>query len=328
MKTLLVVRWDGKIGDTIVSSFFFREVKRLLGFHIKVITTKALCDIYTDDLHVADVITCVENPDLNSIARLYRNIGSCDVLVHLTQRINAADEEIIKKLKPSRVFSLDDGSSLVTDKLGKVTQGMGFIDKYAYVLRLLGAESINKKLIVPKSKSNDTDNHNDYILFNPFGSRVEKSINPSTSARLLSNILESFPKKMVYILSSPRTKSDAKEICRSLDNPRVVCFPNITNIRHAIFAIEKAEQVITVDTAICHISYALKKKLVAIYPEFPNENPWLPPEQETTAVVKSGTGEHCSNMRKSMNSFSIEKVVREMVSLDRYGKNEKSKNKV
>ncbi len=103
---IVLPRWDAKLGDAIVSSFFFREARKL-GARVTVLTVPELVDMHRLDFGVDRVIPVTCAPTLTGLGPLVRELGSVDVFVHLVGRIQPIEMLFIRLLKPARVYSLD-----------------------------------------------------------------------------------------------------------------------------------------------------------------------------------------------------------------------------
>ncbi|MCM0990117.1 lipopolysaccharide heptosyltransferase family protein, partial [Klebsiella pneumoniae] len=87
---ILVPRWDAKLGDSIVSSFFFREVRKL-NARVTVLTVAELAQMHTLDFAVDQVVITKANPGVRELRRLAPQLGRVDVVVHLVGRIQPAE---------------------------------------------------------------------------------------------------------------------------------------------------------------------------------------------------------------------------------------------
>lgn len=83
-------RWDAKLGDSIVSSFFFREARRL-NARVTVLTVVELAQAHTQDFGVDQVVITNANPGVLELRRLAQQLGQVDVVVHLVGRIQPAE---------------------------------------------------------------------------------------------------------------------------------------------------------------------------------------------------------------------------------------------
>ena len=82
---ILLLRWDAKLGDAIVSSFFFRE-SRKLNAHLTVLTVNDLAEMHTNTFGVDEVIVTNPHPGLGELRRLVNQLSNVDVVVHLVGR--------------------------------------------------------------------------------------------------------------------------------------------------------------------------------------------------------------------------------------------------
>lgn len=298
---ILVIRWDAKLGDSFVSSFFFRELRKLPNKVITVVTTPALEKLYREDFGVDHVIAVNKRPNYKTLYHIASSIGHVDFAIHLTENMKMKDLYFLYKLSPTNTVSLDDDIARVNIKLARVTEGLSFQEKYKYLLELLGLEEIDTQYIIPHRRLNSTITSEDkYIVINPFGSTRYKSISHEKITELLTDLSRHFPLLHFGLLSSPATRDDAQRIVNHCSKNNVVLLEGVDTIDDAINYVRNAKAVISVDTAIVHIADGLKKPLVAIYPRHGNDfNQWLPSASLLTKVVFSNS----SGINADMNNI-------------------------
>lgn len=87
---ILVIRWDNKLGDAIVSSFFYREAGKL-NAKVTVLTTPELVPLYSQDFCVEHIIETSTHPSFGELRKVAEQLDQVDVVVHLvtptTERI-------------------------------------------------------------------------------------------------------------------------------------------------------------------------------------------------------------------------------------------------
>lgn len=230
---IVLPRWDAKLGDAIVSSFFFREARKL-GARVTVLTVPELVDLHRLDFGVDRVIPVNGAPTLAGLGPLVRELGSVDVFVHLVGRIQPIEMLFIRLLKPARVYSLDDALHCVSGKLGDATAQLNVVERYTRVLLDLGATLINRDYIVPlpllerQGGSNIT-----HILINPYASRPDKSLGFAKALSLVRALADAWPQHHIGILCSPASRAEALQLEHAiargnvrtlveLDTPRAV----------------------------------------------------------------------------------------------------------
>ncbi|WP_306108802.1 glycosyltransferase family 9 protein [Pseudomonas sp. FSL R10-1339] len=312
---IVLPRWDAKLGDAIVSSFFFREARKL-GAQVTVLTVPELVDMHRLDFDVDQVIPVTGAPTLIGLGPLVRKLGSVDVFVHLVGRIQPIEMLFIRLLKPARVYSLDDALHCVSDKLGEATARSNVVERYARVLLDLGATRINRDYIVPlpKQQVGDPVAH---ILVNPYASRPDKSIGFTRALSLISALADAWPQHSIGILCSPASRAEAQQLERAIARSNVRALSELDTPRLVAGAIRRAEVVVSVDTAIVHMAVGLKAALVAIYPGSDSYNPWLPPLAPHTRVVfsRQDPRQYLHAGKKNMNKFNDVDVIHSVAEL-------------
>lgn len=279
--TVLFVRWDGKLGDSVVSSFVYRELRKSGHWQVLVATTPELANLHAKVFNPDRVLVTSVRPGWRSLFQLWRRLEGVDVVVHLAGRLPPQELFFLWLLRPLQVYGLDDDLGWVTAKLGKATQGLTICERYAEVLRRMGIHAIDSSPALSSATR-----HGGYIAFNPYASRPEKSMGAVKAARTLSCLAEAFPDRQFRILSSPATDSIAFSLVQAVARENVSLFEGLTTVNDAIAAVERAEAVISVDTGIVHVAVALKKPLVAIFPSLDKaHDPWRPSESDTVGVV-------------------------------------------
>ncbi|HEH9413605.1 TPA: glycosyltransferase family 9 protein [Aeromonas salmonicida] len=297
---ILVIRWDAKLGDSFVSSFFFRELKKLPNKVITVITTPSLEVLYKNDFGVDHVIAVDKRPDYKTLRRIASSIDHVDLAVHLTEGMKMKDLYFLYKLSPTNIASLDDNVARVNIKLSDTTRGMLFQEKYTYLLNMLGLMDVDTTYIIPDvARDKVISGCDNSIIINPFGSTRYKSMSQGKVTELLTVLGQCFPTRHFALLSSPATREDAQKMINGCGANNVALLEGVNTIEDAIYCIRAANVVISVDTAIVHIAAGLKKPLIAIYPLHGNEfNQWLPSPSPLTKVIFS----HSPGINADMNN--------------------------
>ncbi|QWL59579.1 hypothetical protein HQ400_16140 [Aeromonas jandaei] len=144
---VLVYRLDAKWGDSIISSFFYREIKKKGNVEVIVVSTQELYSLYKKSYNVDTVYSLKKRPSYRELWDVAKDIGKVDVVVHLTEIIKMKELFFISKISPEIVFSLDDGLSIVSHKMGEQSKNISFRDKYCAVLSMLNVYDIKKNIL-------------------------------------------------------------------------------------------------------------------------------------------------------------------------------------
>jgi ADP-heptose:LPS heptosyltransferase len=284
-RNILLVRWDGKLGDSFVSSFFYREAKRC-GARVSVVTTTSMIELHAEHFGADVVIEASRKLGLIELMRLALRLRGVDTVVHLTERLAAREIVFLWLLRPDNVFSLDDHPRWVNGKLGKDTATLRFDEKYAAVLRRLGMHVIDTAPVIPAATGRVGDVLD--VVFNPFGSRPDKSISIDRAVSTLRQLAAHHPEWRIGVLSCEQTRARAEQICDAIGLKTVMICEGAQTILGMIDTLWAASVVISVDTSVVHIAAGMHKPLLAIYPLIdPDANTWLPPPRSSTLVIYS-----------------------------------------
>ncbi|MBO2552379.1 hypothetical protein I6M38_10335 [Shewanella algae] len=300
IKHILLINWRGMIGDATISSSFISAIKAETDIKIHVITTASLADLYIKDYRVDSVYVIKNNFRFFDLYRAAKSLSFCDTIIPLIGKMQWRDIFFAGIIRPSNFLSIDDSL-----KMSNLNGGENISQLSIDELFRLFAKKINKNIrndysyIIPSSTRKVLDT--DYILFNPFASRADKSLSVFRSVSLLNFLAGFMPDKKIYLLYSPVTYSLAKDIVNLASNKNINLSQNISDISDAVSYIKNAEYIISVDTSIVHLAYGLEKKTVAIYPRMNQFNPWMPPKSSNIEFVFSNA--EIVNGLKNMNEF-------------------------
>ncbi len=313
---LVLVRWDAKLGDAIVSSWFIREVKiHYPEMNICVITTPQMAPLFRQHFFADTVYEIPKRASYTQLAKLAKAIGPVDYLIHLSKTMKMKDIYFIRKMSIRFIVGMDDELDCVNIKLGEKSKGMHFADKFELITKQMGIKSPNKQYVVPCINDDEQKVNrwwpNDtlpIICFNPYGSGGARRLNPSNIISITNLILES-SETSVCLLYPPDMESTIKDIVLQLSTPdRVLISPDSPSIGGMIAQIRRCTGLISVDTATIHIATGLGIPTVGLYnPDTQvgddNFSEWHPNNSKSLVVFSEKT----KNI--SVNSINHEKVI-------------------
>ncbi|MGF6765961.1 ADP-heptose:LPS heptosyltransferase [Paraburkholderia sp. GAS33] len=310
---IVVLRWDAKLGDTIVSSPFYREIRHLPNARVTVVTVAALAVMHERDFGVNRAIVTRARPGVLDLLRVLRQLnqdGPVDAVVHLVGRMPPREIVFLRLLRAARVYSLDTSLRLVSHKHQASDHSWRFGDHYLQVLRDLGVPNPRADYIVPMIANRGATGLD--ILFNPYGSRVDKSLSADKAVELLHALADAYPRAKIGILSARSTRAAAARLEQRVNRAGVRSLAHIDTPAHAAAAVSASRIVVSVDTAIVHMAVGLRKRLIAIYADTGAiPNPWLPPTTAEHRVVLSRhkLANYARTGIKDMNQFPVAEVI-------------------
>lgn len=290
---LVIVRWDAKLGDAIVSSWFLREVKNNNpSMWITVITTESMADLFKRFFFADEVITIEKRPSYARLNMVANQLGDVEYLIHLGKKLKMKDIYFISKVKANHVVGLDDELDSVDIKVGRETEGVHFSDKFMSILNKMDMQPLSEDYVVPYFYEDEIIVSSQWkcddklVCFNPYGSGNARRLNRENIIKISRMLVDVFQTK-VFILFPPDKASEAKDIVDTIrsdvfifsDNPTIGCM--IAQIRHCSL-------LVSVDTATIHIASGLNKPTLAIYnPDMENYQEWGPKNNKARVVFSN-----------------------------------------
>ena len=272
IKKILFIRYDGKIGDYMVSSFVYREIK------------KQRPDIQIDVVGIAkNESLFLKNKNINNFYRLkktkYRYLcplgkklkaSNYDVLIDPTEVLKNKDLYFIRKINAKINYGYSKENYKIFNKnIEKNSDHMQTV--YKKMLESLGFKNIEVSYDIPEDENSDKrvteylEKHNvkDLIAVNLFGAGKTRKFNLEKSLELLAKLRETYPEHRIILLDSPRDREALYKVAEASND--ILYYDKSETIFDSTAIIKKSEIVISPDTSIVHIGVGLKKKVTAFY---------------------------------------------------------------
>ena len=280
IKKLLFLRYDGKIGDYIITSWIYREIK------------KQRPDIQIDVVGISkNEKLFLNNKSINKFYKLKKSkklfmyflakklrVEDYDVLIDPTEVLKNRDLFFIKNINAKINFGYDKGNvNLFSKSINKNSKTM--VDVYKEILENLGFCNLDSNYEVPIKVSSEkkideylkSNRIDKYIAMNFFGAGKRRKFTPKKATELIVKVRNEYPEHEIIILNSPRDKKVIFKIIKRIkcldSNSNIFYGEDFKTIYDAISLINKSDIVITPDTAVVHIAKGLKKNIVAFYSE-------------------------------------------------------------
>ena len=280
IKKILFLRYDGKIGDYIITSWIYREIK------------KQRPDIQIDVVGISkNEKLFLNNKSINKFYKLKKSkklfmyflakklrVEDYDVLIDPTEVLKNRDLFFIKNINAKINFGYDKGNvNLFSKSINKNSKTM--VDVYKEILENLGFCNLDSNYEVPINVSSEkkideylkSNRIDKYIAMNFFGAGKRRKFTPKKATELIVKVRNEYPEHKIIILNSPKDKKALFKIIKRIkcldSNSNIFYNEDFKTIYDAISLINKSDIVITPDTAVVHIAKGLKKNIVAFYSE-------------------------------------------------------------
>ena len=275
IKSILFLRYDGKIGDMVVNSLMFREIKKVYpDIKIGVVARGAAIDIIKDNPNVDKIYEYYKDRKKIKDLALKIKEEKYDLLIDFSEMLRVNQMMLINLCGARFNIGLDRKEwklfdlSIESDKDFKWTEHI--TNRYlAYLIKLgLKKESIDISydIYLKDEKKYETFfykiKENKKLILNPYGASKHKSFNIET----LENIITYLKDKdiaiiLVYFGDKYKELEFLEKKYKSVYIPK-----KIESILNTAILIKKSDYVISPDTSIVHIASAFNKKMITVYP--------------------------------------------------------------
>lgn len=275
IKSVLFLRYDGKIGDMIVNSLMFREIKKVYpDIRIGVIARGAAIDIINDNPNVDKIYEYYK--DRKKIKNLALKIKEekYDLLIDFSEMLRVNQMMLINLCGARINIGLDRKDWKLFDlsiESGKDFKWTEHITKryLAYLIKLgLKKENIDISYDIYLEDEKKYEaffneiKESKKLILNPYGASKHKSFNIETLENIITYLKD---KDIAIILTYFGDKYKELEFLEK--KYKYVYIPKkIESILDTAILIKKSDYVISPDTSIVHIASAFNKKMITVYP--------------------------------------------------------------
>ena len=327
IKSILFLRYDGKIGDMVVNSLMFREIKKVYpNIKIGVVARGAAIDIIKDNSNIDKIYEYYKDRKKIKDLALKIKEEKYNLLIDFSEMIRVNKMMLINlcgarfniglNRKEWKLFDL----SIKSDKDFKWTEHI--TNRYlAYLVKLgLKKENIDisydiylkdeKKYEVFFNEIKESKK----LILNPYGASKHKSF----SVENLENIINYLKNRdIAIILVYFGDKYKELEFLEKKYN-NIYMPQKIESILDTAILIKKSDYVISPDTSIVHIASAFNKKMITVYPpkggKYGVDHLVWAPKSEYSRVIfckdKTGTYDEID-----INTFNFDEIKEEILKL-------------
>ena len=327
IKSILFLRYDGKIGDMVVNSLMFREIKKVYpNIKIGVVARGAAMDIIKDNPNIDKIYEYHKDRKKRKDLALKIKEEKYDLLIDFSEMLRVNQMMLINlcgarfniglNRKEWKLFDL----SIESDKDFKWTEHI--TNRYlAYLVKLgLKKENIDISYDIYLKDEKKYEfffneiKENKKLILNPYGASKHKSFTIETLENIITCLKD---KDIAIILVYFGDKYKELEFLEKKYN-NIYMPQKIESILDTAILIKKSDYVISPDTSIVHIASALNKKMITVYP--PNGGKygvdhlvWAPKSEYSRVIFckdKTGTYDEID-----INTFNFDEIKEEILKL-------------
>ncbi|GDY27290.1 LOS biosynthesis enzyme LBGB [Agarivorans sp. Toyoura001] len=322
-KRILFWRTDGKIGDSVISSFIYKELKAFYPkLEISVLTLENAKGLFETNPYIDNVYLYKKRPNLLSVPSLLKEIPQQDTIVFLGRFMKPRDILALRLLKAHNYIGLEKDAKIINYNILADCENQHYQQQFLAVAKVMGLNimepqytyNINHRSELRVSKYLD-DIDRPYICINPFGSANSRCLTADNILKIGKELNIYYPNHPLVVLCSPDQLHKLTTIETELKSINAQFMSNSAHIDDSACLIKHAKLLVSVDTATVHIAKAFEVPLIAIYLYGPNEyQMWHPnhPNSKTVFCKKPLS----SITESNINDFShkeLERTIRENI---------------
>ena len=234
IKKILFLRYDGKIGDYIITSWIYREIKKQRpDIQIDVVGISKNEKLFLNNKSIDKFYKLKKSKKLFMyfLAKKLR-VEDYDVLIDPTEVLRNRDLFFIKNINAKINFGYDKGNvNLFSKSINKNSKTT--VDVYKEILENLGFCNLDSNYEVPINVSSEkkideylkSNRIDKYIAMNFFGAGKRRKFTPKKATELIVKVRNEYPEHKIIILNSPKDKKALFKIIK-----RIKCLDSNSNI--------------------------------------------------------------------------------------------------
>ncbi|MGL5949790.1 MAG: glycosyltransferase family 9 protein [Cetobacterium sp.] len=314
VKSILFLRYDGKIGDMVINTLLFREVKKKYpNVKIGVVARGAAKDIVKFNPYVDEIYDYEKGKERSLGERVRKE--QYDVVVDFSEMLRVNQMKLVNLCGGKVNIGLDKESWKLFDLSYKKSYDKHITEMYKNILKLLGIENpdLSYEIYSDKDVKNRIDRivkgvEGEIIVLNPYAASKHRSFNRERILEISKKVLKDQKNVLLYI-GEPSKKSEILEIIETLKCSRVL-YPELKGILDVAELISHAKYIITPDTSIVHIGVSKNIPMSAVYRLDTGDNNsivWGPNSERVKQIFSKDVpkvGEEAD-----INKFDVEEIV-------------------
>lgn len=282
VKRILFFKVELKIGEYVVGSFIFREIKRRypdIKIDVFVGGTEEIKEFLKHNPHI-DSYDVFNRKDFFEKFRKTQKIlkkskgKSYDILFDLSGEKVVSPKQLIfmRKINARVNIGYDKDNYKIYNR--KVLNQKGrMVDIWGKMLKKMGIKEADLSYEIPFSESSERrideffkeKGIGENIAINFFGSLEDRKINVKNAVAIIKKLTEFYPEHSIVVLDSPSDRNEINEILNNIEKGKIHYYKDSRTIMDAVSIIKRSDLVVSPDTSIVHIAEGLNKKILAFY---------------------------------------------------------------
>lgn len=264
ISSILFLRQDGKVGDMVVHTIIFRAIKKKYP-HIKIgiITKGAAGEIIENNPNVDRIYNFKKGK--KEIRRLGREIAEegYDLLVDFSIVLRVRDMMLISLCEARYNIGVNREEWKMFDLSVAFSFQSHITDLYVAFLEKIGVECEDRRYEVFK-EALTLETLNKVVVLNPYASNRHRSFSDEMAIKIGKEVSK-YKNVEIYIVGEESREENLEKIAKSIGE--TARYYRTKRISDLVSLIQRAELIVSPDTAAVHIASAFQKKIISVYLE-------------------------------------------------------------
>ncbi|UKH18520.1 glycosyltransferase family 9 protein [Actinobacillus pleuropneumoniae] len=290
---ILFLRQDGKIGDYIVSSFVFREIKKQSPeTHIGVVCSRNNAYLFEHSPYI-DQLYFVRTKNIGDYLACGKQLAKeqYDVVIDPTVTLRNRDLLFLRTIN-AKCYIGYDKTDYKLFSLNVTDKQQHFAQIYKQALELAGFTNIDTQYDIPRDEKSakavkdylSKNRLEHFITLNLFGAGSARRFSDEKMMELLTYLCK-VSTKPILLLTFPEVTPKLKQIADRFEN--VFVYEYTQTVFDTIELIRHSDILISPDTSTVHIASGLSKKIIGFYSsDEQNFIHWHPNNKAETHILR------------------------------------------
>lgn len=312
VKSIALLRWDGKLGDTIIMGAFISLMEKYRpDINITVLAHGFSTSWIKKINNRVTVLSCGKR-SARTARELQKYEGKFDAVIDLSSEFTYKELLALKSLKAKINIGYDHKTISIADV--KVPNNIqNFKDRYIYTAQMFIKQNIDGskvKLPTPnfESKSFSNKDFSQQIAINLFGATSRRQFTYDSAKKLLSNWLEEWPNEILVLIPVPNFLEFLKKLTQEINNDRLILPDEAPSIEQSLGIISSSSLCFTPDTSVVHMASCLNTPTLAIFSaDTKNYQEWKPSAEKAAVIFNPASSR--SNEKTKVDDFPWSELV-------------------
>ena len=313
IKSIIFLRYDGKIGDMIISTIMFREIKKKYpNIKIGVLTKGGALDIIKYNKNI-DIIYEYKKGNEKKLGKMITK-ENYDILIDFSEVLRVNQMKLIKLCNAKINVGLNKKEWNIFDISYEKSRKKHISNVYKNILKILNINNpdLNYDIVIPSKIDEKIElligDDTNIVVINPYAASKHRSLYKEKVIEICKKINKE-NKYKIYLIGEKSKENEINEITKDLEgNARYIKLDGILEVASLI---KKSNFIISPDTSIIHIAATFKKPLVGIYRQDTDDSNsivWAPNYKEGKQIFSKDVA--TLGEESDINKFDIKEIER------------------